>query len=46
MSYLFAAYTVIWTLLFIFLLFLHRRQREVQSRLESLKHSSERDVQG
>ncbi len=45
MSYLFAAYTVIWTLLFVFLLFIHKRQREVQARLENLarrqKESSE-----
>ncbi len=41
MSYLFAAYTVIWTLLFVFLLFIHRRQREVQTRLESLARSHE-----
>ncbi len=41
MSYLFAAYTVIWTLLFVFLVFIHRRQQEVQARLESLAHSRE-----
>ena len=41
MSYLFAAYTVIWTLLFVFLVFMHRRQQEVQARLESLVHSQE-----
>ena len=41
MSYLFAAYTVIWTLLFVFLVFMHRRQREVQTRLESLARSRE-----
>lgn len=36
MVYLFAAYTVIWTLLFVFLLYLHRRQEEVQLQLEHL----------
>ncbi len=41
MSYLFAAYTVIWTLLFVFLVFIHRRQQAVQTRLESLAHSRE-----
>ena len=41
MSYLFAAYTVIWTLLFVFLVFMHRRQREVQTQLESLARSRE-----
>ena len=43
MSYLFAAYTVIWTLLFVFLLFIHRRQREVQKRLEDLARSQKED---
>ncbi len=41
MSYLFAAYTVIWTLLFFFLVFMHRHQQEVQTRLESLVRSRE-----
>ena len=46
MSYLFAAYTVIWTLLFVFLLFIHKRQREVQTRLESLTRSQKEDSSG
>ena len=46
MSYLFAAYTVIWTLLFVFLLFIHRRQREVQTRLEDLARSQKEDSSG
>ncbi len=41
MSYLFAAYTVIWTLLFVFLLFIYKRQREVQTRLENLARRQE-----
>ena len=36
MEYLVAAYTVIWTLLFIFLLLTQRRQRRVQSELEEI----------
>ena len=46
MSYLFAAYTVIWTLLFVFLVFMHRRQREVQTRLESLARFREENLSG
>ena len=44
MSYLFAAYTVIWTLLLVFLVFMHRRQQEVQTRLESLALSQKEDA--
>ena len=36
MGYLVAAYTVIWTLLFIFLLLIQRRQQRVQSELEAI----------
>ena len=36
MGYLVAAYTVIWTLLFIFLLLIQRRQQMVQSELEEI----------
>ena len=46
MSYLFAAYTVIWTLLFVFLLFIHKRQQEVQTRLESLARHQEENSSG
>jgi len=37
MSYLFAGYMVIWTLLFFYLWHLNRRQKEIQSRLELLE---------
>ena len=36
MGYLVAAYTVIWTLLFIFLLLIQRRQQRVQCELEEI----------
>ena len=46
MSYLFAAYTVIWTLLFVFLVFMHRRQQQVQAQLESLARQLEENSSG
>ena len=36
MAYLVAAYLVIWTLLFLFLISIQRRQQRVQSELEEI----------
>lgn len=35
-GYLFAAYLVIWTLIFIYLLFLHRKQKKIGEELKRL----------
>ena len=39
MSYLFAAYVVIWTLLFVYLVHLHRKQKELGRELERLSET-------
>ena len=36
MSYLFAGYVVIWTILFFYLVYLARGQKQVNAKLESL----------
>jgi CcmD family protein len=46
MGYLVAAYTVIWTLLFIFLLLTHRRQQRVQSELEAILEKIKSEAEG
>ena len=37
MNYLFAGYMVVWTILFFYLLYLNRRQREIAVQLESIE---------
>jgi CcmD family protein len=37
--YLFAGYTVIWTLLLLYLLYLNKKQRNLARKLESLSES-------
>ncbi len=41
-DYLFAAYVVIWTILFAYLFFLHRRQRQVARELQEVSETLER----
>ncbi|MGH9340162.1 MAG: CcmD family protein [Acidobacteriota bacterium] len=41
-AYLFAGYVVIWTILFVFLLYLNRRQRSLGEQLKSLDESTRR----
>ncbi len=41
-GYLFAAYAAIWTILFVYLFFLNRRQREVARELEQVAESLKR----
>lgn len=41
-GYLFAAYTAIWTILFVYLFFLNRRQRQVGRELQQVAESLDR----
>jgi CcmD family protein len=38
-AYLFAGYAVIWTILFFYLLYLNKRQREMNEKLRSLSEN-------
>lgn len=40
--YLFAAYTVVWTVIFVYVLTLDRRARKAERELEALKRSLEK----
>ncbi len=40
-AYLFAAYVVIWTILFVFLVVLHRKQKDVGERLKEISREVE-----
>ena len=42
MYYLFAAYTIIWALVFGYVLFLYRGQRKLRRELESLRERRDR----
>ncbi len=46
MSYLFAAYTVIWVLLFAYLVRLSRKQNEIEREIETLRKSLEKADSG
>ncbi|MBO8125735.1 MAG: CcmD family protein [Firmicutes bacterium] len=41
MSYLFAAYTIIWVVIFLYTVYLWRKQNEVATELEILKRAVE-----
>ncbi len=38
-SYLFAGYTVIWTIFFFYLIYLHRSQKQTSERLQELQRA-------
>ncbi len=42
-SYLFAGYAVIWTVLFFYLLYLNKKQRQLNDQLKSLSEGLKRD---
>jgi CcmD family protein len=44
MSYLFAAFCAVWLGLFLYLIFLSRRQRALGRELESLRHLLEKKI--
>ncbi len=44
-GYLFAAYTVIWTILFIFVWLVHRRQKELAQELKDISDRLEKRSQ-
>lgn len=41
-AYLFAGYAVVWTILFLYLLYLNKKQREIGQDLKSLSESLQR----
>lgn len=41
--YLFAGYAVVWTILFLYLLYLNKKQRELGEELKSLSESIRRE---
>ena len=42
LGYLFAAYTVIWAVVFGYMLFMHRRQRQLQKQVALLRETLEK----
>ncbi|MFC2070088.1 CcmD family protein [Chloroflexota bacterium] len=45
LSYLFAAYTVIWVVIFLYILFIQRKQRRLQRQIDALQESIDRNNQ-
>ena len=43
LPYLFAGYTVIWIALFVYILHLHQREKELRQELEALQDKVEKD---
>ena len=42
MGYLFAAYTIIWAVVFGYILFLHRKQRRLQRQIDRLNKTTDK----
>ena len=42
-GYLFAGYTVIWTILLVYLLYLNKKQRQISKKLQSLSEALQQE---